>query len=1079
MGGTTVKYFAALAAVGLVVAASCLGQDMDTQVLQSLRWRLIGSFRGGRVSAVAGVPGDPNIYYFGTPGGGIWKSTDAGRVWEPIFDKERVASIGAIAVAPTDSSIVYAGTGEQTPGNGVYKSTDAGKTWTHDGLEDTRFIQTVIVDPRNPDTLVAGANSIGVYVFAHPYPKNDLSTARGVFKSSDGGKTWKQTLNRDDSAGVFDLEVDPDNPHVLYASLFVPAPEPKAAEKEIITTSKDDGQANKDSSAGRKESSLAGKDSDTAAKEKAPEDTSVIYKSTDEGSTWTELAAKGLPETGRGRLGIAVAPHTRGKRLYAVIEQGFYRSDDGGATWSKSTQDPRILGNAYFSRIFVDPKNPDIFYMAQTSLYRSTDGGHTFEAFVGAPSGDDFHLLWIDPTNPSRMLLGVDQGAILSVDAGKTWSTWYNQPTGQFYHITTDNEFPYRTYAAQQDSGTQSVPSRSDNGEITEHDDTSVGGFEFCYIAPDPLHPHWIYSGGWFGSVVRYDSRTGQIATVFEKGNKYRAAQMPPLLFSPHDRHALYFGTQSVLKTTDDGKTWEEISPDLTDWKNPGGAKPVPVPGRPAPPAIEALAISPLDAHEMWVSTTNRLVQLSRDGGAHWQKVTPPGIAAPFQILYVEPSHFDAAEALLTVGTSRQAVTPQILRTRDFGVTWQSIVNGLPTDESVLVVREDPVRKALLYAGTASTVFVSFDDGDHWHPLTLNLPAASVTDINVHGADLAISTYGRGLWILDDIAPIRDLTPEMLSSPVSLVPPVIAMRVRWDNWEDTPLPIETPSAKNPDDGVLIDYYLKTAHPGAAEITIRDASGNVVRKYMTNMSEPKRPPPNVPEYWFEKTESVDGSAGLHRFVWDLRYDSPEALPASYYGPILQYTEYTLADHAIPHETPRQQPQGPLVVPGNYTVELTVDGQTYRQPLTVKLDPRVHASEEDLGIQLAQARRLVSGMQVSFDEYQKLEALRKALDEHKKKEKTETADLDKQIKAVAEGTHDLPGFGPVNRDLGRLLFGIESADQRPSAPQLQAIDEECSALAKALALWKDLNIGLAKQNPLNLPVDAEVSSTGCAQ
>ncbi len=743
---------------------------------------------------------------------------------------------------------------------------------------------------------------------------------------------------------------------------------------------------------------------------------------------------------------------------------------------AKSTPDPRIEGSAYFSRIFVDTQNPDILYMAQTSLYRSTDGGHTFEAFVGAPSGDDFHVLWIDPLNPSRMLLGVDQGAILSVDAGRSWSTWYNQPTGQFYHITTDNQFPYRTYAAQQDSGTQSVPSRSDNGEITGHDDTSVGGFEFCYIAPDPLHPQWIYSGGWYGSVVRYDSTTGQIATVFERGNKFRAAQMPPLFFSPHDPHTLYLGTQFAMKTTDEGKTWQEISPDLTEWKAPDESKPVP--GAPRPPAIEALSMSPLDPGEMWASTTNRLVQLTRDGGAHWQKITPPGVEAPMEFLYVEPSHFDAAEAFLTVGTSRQAVPPQILRTRDFGATWQSIVNGLPANESALVVREDTVRKGLLFAGTASTVYLSLDDGDHWRPLTLNLPAASVTDIDVHGDDLAISTYGRGLWILDDIAPIRSLKPEMLDAPVTLLPPVTAMRVRWDNYEDTPLPIETPSAKNPPDGVLIDYYLKTAHPGAAQITIRDAGGNVVRTYTGNMSEPQLPPPNVPEYWFEKTESVDGSAGLHRFVWDLRYDAPKALPASYFGPILQYTEYTLADHAIPHETPRQQPQGPLVVPGSYTVELTVDGQTYRQPLTVKLDPRVHASGEDLDAQRAQARRLVSGMNVSYDEYQKLDALTRAIDDRRKNEKAETADLDKQIKAVAQGTHDVPGLGPINRDLGRLLFGIESADQRPSAPQVEAVAEECGALAKALVLWKELNESLAKQNPLHLPVVTEVSASGCA-
>jgi photosystem II stability/assembly factor-like uncharacterized protein len=980
-----------LTAASVFIVATSVCAQVDTQALQSLHWRLIGSFRGGRVSAVAGVPGDPNTYYFGTPGGGIWKSTDAGRVWEPIFDKQRVASIGALAVAPSDSKIIYAGTGEQTPGKGVYKSTD-------------------------------------------------------------GGKTWKQTLDKADSAGVFDMEVDPDNPRVLYASLLIPAPEL---------------------------SESAPKSSNASSQVKPPEDTSVIYKSTDEGSTWTPLASKGLPETGRGRLGIAVAPRTLGKRLYAVMDQGFYRSDDGGVTFAKSTKDPRIEGNAYFSRIFVDTKNPDILYMAQTSLYRSTDGARTFEAFVGAPSGDDFHVLWIDPTNPRRMLLGVDQGAILSVDSGKTWSTWYNQPTGQYYHITTDNQFPYRTYAAQQDSGTQSVPSRSDNGEITGHDDTSVGGFEYCYIAPDPLHLQWIYSGGWFGSVVRYDSKTGQVATVFEKGNKYRAGQMPPLLFSPHDPHTLYFATQYVMKTTDDGKTWDEISPDLTEWKPPTDAKPAPGAQRPA--SIEAFAISPIVASEMWVSTSNRLVQLTRDGGSHWQKVTPSGITEPSQLLYVEPSHFDAGEAFLTVGTSRQSVPAQILRTRDFGATWQSIINGLPAEESVLVVREDPVRQGLLYAGTISTIYVSFDDGDHWHPLTLNLPASQVTDIHVHGDDLAISTYGRGLWILDDIAPIRDLTPDLLADDVRLLPPVDAMRVRWDNWEDTPLPIETPSAKNPPDGVLIDYYLKSAHTGAVQIAIRDADGNLVRKFTGNISEPKLPPPNVPEYWFESSKSVDESAGLHRFVWDLRFDSPQALPASYYGPILQYTEYTLADHAIPHETPRQQPQGPLVVPGNYTVELTVDGKTYRQPLTVKLDPRVHASDQDLEIQSAQARRITAGMNVAYAEYKKVDALTTALDESKKNAKPapDTAELEKQIKAVAEGTHDLPGLGAVNRDLGRLLFGIESADQRPSAPQVQALEEQCNALDNVLALWKQLNDGLAKQNPLNLPIDNDVSSVGCSR
>ncbi|MGB6686734.1 MAG: glycoside hydrolase [Terracidiphilus sp.] len=1030
------KYRSALMNAGLLIAASCFAQNVDTANLGALHWRLIGSFRGGRVSAVAGVPDNPNVYYFGTPGGGIWKTTDAGHVWRPIFDEEHVASIGALAVAPSDSKTIYAGTGEQTPGNGIYKSTDEGDTWTHAGLEDTRFIQAVIVDPHNPDIAIAGANSIGVYVFSRPAPTRTFSTARGVFKSDDGGKTWRQTLKNDETAGVFDLTDDPDNPSVLYASLYVPA---------------------------------------SGSKESGTEANSLIYKSTDEGSTWQPLATKGLPEKDRGRLGIVVAPGTNGQRIYAIMDQGFFRSDDGGATWTQSTKDPRILGSGYFSRIFVDTKNPDILYVAQTSLYRSTDGGRTFAAYVGAPSGDDFHVLWIDPDNPNRLFLGVDQGAIISVDAGKTWSSWYNQPTGQFYHVITDHAFPYRTYAAQQDSGTQSVPSRSDYGEITLQDTYSVGGFEFCFIAPDPLHPDWIYSGGWYGTVVRFDRKTGQTTTVFEKGDKYRVAQMPPLFFSPHDPHTLYLGTQYVLKTSDQGKTWQPISPDLTEWNHIDESEHNP--DKPHPPSIEALAASTIDNGVMWAATTNRIVQLTRDGGAHWQNVTPPGLTAPSQILYVEPSHHDAARAYLTVGSSRQAVPPYILRTHDFGVTWQPIIAGLPANESVRVLREDPVRKGLLFAGTDSTVFISFDDGDHWHPLTLNLPATPVTDMEIHGDDLVISTYGRGLWILDDISPIRQLTPEVLASAVHLFAPATALRVRWDTNQDTPLPIETPAGKNPPDGIALDYYLN-APADDASITIRDASGNIVRRFISTPSEPKLPPANVPEYWFATPHGVDGSRGLHRFVWDLRYDAPTILPAGYYGPILQYTEYTLADHAIPHETPRQQPQGPLIVPGQYTVELTAGGHTVQQPLTVQLDPRVHATQQDLEAQLALARRILSGIQDSYSDYKEQKTLKVALEERGKTDPKDGANIEKQIEAVQDGTKAAPGMGPINRDLVRLLNSVESGDQHPTEPQIQAVDETCEALRKATNLWNALNENLQKQNPLNLPVATDPPAVGCA-
>lgn len=1037
------KYCAVLLAAGMLLASACFGQDMDPASLEALHWRLIGSFRGGRVTAVAGVPDNPNVYYFGTPGGGIWKTTDAGHVWKPIFDREQIASIGALAVDPSDSRTLYAGTGEQTPGDGIYKSVDEGNTWTHLGLEDTRFIQSVLVHPHHPNIVLAGANSIGMYVFSRPAPTRTFSTARGVFKSEDGGKSWKQTLRNDNTAGVFDLTADPDNWRVLYAALYVPPSGPP----------------------------------DSAGKEEGAKATSLLYKSIDEGSTWQLLSSKGLPEKDRGRMGLTVAPGTNGQRLYAILDQGFFRSDDAGATWTQSTNDPRILGNEYFSRIFVDTRNPDILYVAQTSLYRSIDGGHTFVPYVGAPSGDDFHVLWIDPNNPSRLFLGVDQGAVLSVDAGKTWSSWYNQPTGQFYHVTTDQAFPYRTYAAQQDSGTQSVPSRSDNGEITLQDVTSVGGFEYCYIAPDPTHQDWIYSGGWYGTVVRYDRKTGQTATVFERGGKYRAAQMPPLFFSPHDPHTLYFGTQYVMKTTDEGKTWQPISPDLTEWNHVDESEHNP--DKPHPPAIEALAASTIDAGEMWAATTNRIVQLTRDGGAHWQKVTPAGLAAPSEILYVEPSHHDPATAYLTIGSSRQLLPPQVLRTRDFGATWQSIIDGLPADHGVRVVREDPVRKGLLFAGTDSTVYISFDDGDHWHPFGLDLPATPVTDMEIHGDDLVISTYGRGLWILDNISPIRQLSSEVLASAVHLFEPSTALRVRWDTNQDTPLPVETPSGKNPPDGVAIDYYLKTSPADTASITIRDASGYIIRKFTAMQSEPKLPPPNVPEYWFSTPQPVNTTSGLHRFIWNLRYDAPRVLPASYYGPILQYTEYTLADHAIPHETPRQQPEGPLVVPGRYIVEFTAGGHTVQQPLTVQLDPRVHATQQDLEAQLALARRILSGIKVTYDGFQKQAALKAAIQQQNKAQSADTDNTDKQITAVQEGSKAEPGFGPINRDLTRLLDSIEAADQRPTEPQIQAVNETCEALVKAMNLWKEFNENLRKQNPLNLPIDTDPQAEGCSQ
>lgn len=991
-----------------VTVTTIFAQQPDTAYFSGLKWRLIGPFRAGRVTAVAGVPGDPNTYYFGTPGGGVWKTNDAGQVWQPIFDKERVASIGAIAVAPSDPKILYVGTGEQTRGHGMYRSSDGGATWQSAGLQDVLFIQAIVVDARDPNTVIVAGNSLGMGLLWQPLPSWARTANRGVFKTVDGGKSWKKVFHNDDSMGIVDMCTDGTDARTLFA---------------VVYHTKTAGEA-------------------------GAESTSEIIKSSDEGSTWTVLKTEGLPEKARKRMGIAVAPGTGAQRLYAIADQGFFRSDNGGAKWEQSTKDPRIVGSEYFSRIFIDPNHPDVLYVAQTSLYRSTDGGKTFAAYVGAPSGDDFHVLWIDPKNSERMLLGVDQGAIVSVNGGRTWSSWYNQPTGQFYHVSTDNAFPYRVYAAQQDSGTAGVQSRSDNGEILQQDWYSVGGFEYAYITPDPTNPNLIYSGGWYGSVVRLDKATNQVATLFEHGDKYRTSQMPPLVFSPQNPQVLYLGTQYVMKTGDGGSSWQEISPDITGFvvkEEPEGK--VGTDRRP-PPAITAIAPSPAQAGEIWAGTSNRLVYLLRDAGATWQNVTPPGLPETTQVLYVEASHHDSGTAYLTIGGTRESTPPLVMRTHDFGKTWQKIVTGFSA-EMVRVVREDPKKKGLLYAGTDTTVLVSWDDGDHWQPLTLNLPASPVTDMEVHANDVVISTYGRGLWILDDVSPLREMTPQVIASDAYLLPPATAMRVRWDTYQDTPYPIETPAGQNPSDGAVIDYFLRSAGNNPVTLTVRDEKGSEIASFMSEVKPVENPPANVPSYWFEPALALTKSAGVNRFVWDLRYPAPAALSYSYYGELLEYTEYTLADHAVPGLTPRQQPRGPLVVPGKYTVEFTSGGKTLKQPLTVGLDPRVHASADDLAQQRDLALRIVRGMKASYDAFEQINALRKALTENQK------ATLGKKIDALEKGTKQSPGFGPINRDLGRLISSVESADIRPTQAVGSAIQQVCEQLDKDLAEFRNLD------------------------
>ncbi len=951
---------------------------VDPSLYSAMRWRSIGPYRGGRVSAVAGIPGDPAVYYMGTPGGGVWKTTSAGRVWKPIFDEEHVASIGAVAIAPSNPNIVYVGTGEQTDGNGMYKSTDAGATWTRIGLSDVRYINSIIVDPRDPNILVVGA-------LGHPIlGVAPASPWRGIFKSTDGGKTWTKTLYRDDFAGAADTVADPNNPRVLFTAFWKPF------------------------------------DFFTGPPEVRKPD-SWIYKSEDQGATWKELPTTGFPtDEPLGRIGLAVAPGTHGQRVFAITEPGLFRSDDGGQSWHKITTDSRVVGNLYFSRVFVDPNNADTVYVMQTTTYRSTDGGKNFTAYKGAPGGDDYHVLWIDPENSERMILGVDQGATISVDGGKTWSSWFNQPTGQFYHVITDNQFPYYSYAPQQDSGTVVVPNRSDYGEISFRDWFSSGGFEFCYIAPDPANPNIIYSGGWYGSVVRFDKTTGQITHVFVRTEKFRSTQMPPLVFSPQDPKTLYLGAQFVLKTTDEGNSWQTISPDLTvppgapasGDKSPAGASghtpetdesisssvdrdtdemnafgadanekefELQRPGRRA--AIMAMMPSPLQAAVIWAGTSNGLIQLTQDGSANWQNVTPAGLPAESAIVAIEPSHYDAATAYVVIQAAKDK-HPYIYRTRDAGKSWQKITEGLEDTWLARVVREDPVRKGLLYAGTENALYVSFDDGAHWQSLQLNFPASDVRDMAVHGNDLVAATYGRAIWILDDLSPLRQASAGVTSANAYLMRPSQAVRVRWDNDQETPLPPETPAGKNPPDGAILDYYLKSVPDGVITLEIHDAQGKFGRRFTSIPPAPDNTPKNVPDYWFSPLPALSKNVGHNRFVWDLRYDSPKTLPFSYYGNILDYIEYTISDHAIPEDTPREQTLGPIAVPGQYEVVLIANGVLMKQPLTITLDPRVHVPQTDLVKQLDALNRIDTGLASSYQAYLAVAPIRKAIDERQK-------------------------------------------------------------------------------------------------
>ncbi len=1021
--------------VGLILfvaATTALAQQYEPNSFAAMKWRLVGPHRAGRVTAVAGIKGDPTTYYFGTPGGGLWKTTDAGRVWKSIFDDAHVAPIGAVVVAPSNSKIIYVGTGEILGGNGVYKSVDVGATWTNIGLKEAKHISSIIVDPRDPNIVIVGA-----------YDYFSATAPLGIYKTTDGGKSWNKIPLKDDRAGIADMCADPDDPRVVYAATFAAQLDP-ATFRTIRSESH-------------------------------------IFKSTDEGTTWQQVGEAGLPANPRGRVGVAVAPGTNGQRVFAIMNQGFFRSDDGGATWQQITKDPRVLGSGYFSRTYVDPTNKNIVYVMQTATYRSLDGGVTFEAWKGEPSGEDDHVIWIDPANSQRIFMGTDQGAVISLNGGGTWTEWFNQPTGEMYHVTTDNKFPYRLYAAQQDSGSVAVLSRSDFGMITYRDWFSTGAFESGHIAPDPLNPNLFYSIGWYGSVLRLDHTTGQLSTVFAPGAKYRYTWETPLAFSPRDPKTLYVGMQYLLKTTDGAQTWTEISPDLTSINPQPNDQGV----------ITTIAPSAAQAGEVWVGSSTGVVQMTRNDGATWTNVTPAEMPAHSDITSIEASPTDPETAYVISG-GRSDQHPYIFRTHDAGKTWQKIVNGLPDDAIARVVREDPQRKGLIYAGTETGAYVSFDGGDRWQSLQLNLPTVSVRDLHVHGDDLIAATYGRALWILDDISPLRQADQFGKGANAHLLKPETATRARWDNHPDTPIPPETPHGDNPPDGAIIYYYLPRA-PKAISLEIRHTNGTVVRRF-SDKAEPRDPrPKNAPEWWFEPAQALSTTRGLNRFVWNLQWPHPEALAFSFRGAPLNYIEYTLPDHAIAGNTPVNQPPGPFVLPGTYEVVLTVDGKTYRQPLFVAMDPRVQVSPADLAAQVDLARRMDSWMNITFTGYNDIAKLRASLATLQKtaaanKSIVDAAQsLEKEVESVQDGANAAPGFGAINRDASRYLSMVQSGDMRPTQSAMDSAVLLCRALANDLQRWRQinettlpqLNQELSKQKLPRLPVVAVREQADCPQ
>ena len=1005
-----------LCIIALTLASA---QPFQPSLFNSMQWRMIGPHRGGRTVGAVGVPSQPSVFYIGVNNGGVWKTNDYGRTWNPIFDQQPTGSVGDVAVSESNPNVLYVGCGEgiQRPdlsiGDGVYKSTDAGKTWTNMGLKDGQQIGDIIIDPKNE-------NRVFVAVLGHPYGPN---TERGVYRSLDGGKTWERVLYKDENTGAIQVSFDPNNANILYADLW----------------------------AGRQGPWENGAWNGTE---------SGMYKSIDGGTTWTKLT-KGLPtpQQGLGRIGFCIA-QSNSNRLYATVDAGrlggIYRSDDAGESWTNINSDGRFWGRGSdFAEIKTDPKNADIVYSANVVTWKSVDGGKTWTGFRGAPGGDDYHRIWINPNDPKIMLIALDQGAIITVNGGETFSSWYNQPTAQFYHVSTDNAFPYNVYGGQQESGSVGISSRGNDGQITLREWHPVGVEEYGYVAPDPLDPNIIYGG----KITKYDKRTGQIQNISPeavRSGKYRFLRTAPVLFSPIDPKTLYYGGNVIFKTQDGGNSWQTISPDLTreSWDIPPSVgiytteemKKMPRRG-----VVYTIAPSFKDINTIWAGTDDGYIQITNDGGKTWKNVTPPEISSWSKISLMEAGHFDNNTVYAAVNRIRcDDMHAYAYKTHDGGKTWKLITNGLPSNEPINVVREDPIRKGLLFAGSENAVYVSFDDGEHWQSLRLNMPPTSVRDLVIKDDDLVIGTHGRGFWILDDITPLRQLNTTTAMAPAVLYKPQQAIRVRWNMNPDTPIPQEEAAGQNPPDGAIIDYYLKEKSTSEVTLEIFDASGRSVRKYSSNDKPYTIPDVNIPLYWIRPQQILSAEAGSHRFLWDLHYKPLEETPS-----------YPIA--AVYMNT-APEPSSPWAAPGSYTVKLSVNGTSYTQTFSIKMDPRVKTSVADLqklsqlSLQCYDARVAAKATMTEINMVRK--QIKDLLPNA-----AALAALDQKAAAL-EGTSSRrgrggagngaqgPSFGGLESTLGGISAILHETDMPPTSQAVNAATQTLTQLKELQTQWNQL-------------------------